>query len=407
VPFEFVAQPFEDGFHLRDFFELIQDEESIATLDVVVAWVKRTGLVEVKSNLDAFRARGGTIRAIAGISQGGTSRQGLELLRDIVDDAYVFHHSGRTFHPKVFLAAGDDRAIALVGSHNFTAGGVTKNYEAGILGDLLFGDEDDARFIDEIRDYVTRLLDDEEICRPLTTEFLAELITNPRYPLADEDAPKGTAEPVEGGVPADESEASKSGGPSLFGTSMSSMRATPKQPAGRPSSATPPAAGGLPLTPAAQPSPGPAPDPVVKRWFKRLPASDAQQLVGSNPSNTMTLVQARHPIDPFDYFRTEFFGSETWTTSETVGRGQAREVATIECEVIVRGVPLGTHVFDVRYTPGYDANQTNRTTELAWRQFGDYLRRHPLTSTIASLERTTSGRYQLIFDDTASGPFMY
>lgn len=179
MPFEFVVQPFDDGFHLRDFFELIRNDDAISHLDVVVAWVKRTGLHEVQGPMGDFRARGGTIRVIAGISQGGTSRQGLELLRDRTDEPYVFHHPGRTFHPKVFLGKGA-HGIVMVGSHNFTLGGVTRNYEAGILGELVLTDEDDARFLGEVEGYIARLLGEAELCRPLTAQLLDKLISNPR-----------------------------------------------------------------------------------------------------------------------------------------------------------------------------------------------------------------------------------
>lgn len=121
----------------------------------------------------------------------------------------------------------------------------------------------------------------------------------------------------------------------------------------------------------------------------------------------MTLVQARHPIDAATYFRDEFFGDETWTRAETRGRGQPREITTIRCDVTVHGSDLATEEFDVRFTPGYDADEANRTTELAWRDFGAYLRAHNLTGAIATLEKTDAGRYKLTIADTPTGPFLH
>lgn len=278
---------------------------------------------------------------------------------------------------------------------------MSKNYEAGVLGELLLADEDDARFLGEIDGFIARLLADTELCRPLTAQLLEELIENPRYPLADEDQPQGKAEPVEDESPSDEDSKSSGEAPALFGSSSEKMRSLAKAGGGPRPPGTPP-----PASPTMSPS-QPTTSSVVRRWYKRLPAADAQQLVGSSPSNTVTLVQFRHPIQAATYFRDEFFRNETWTAAETRGRGQPREVATINCEVMVHGIHLGTEVFDVRYTPGYDADEANRTTELAWRDFGAYLREHNLTGAFATLEKTTDGQYRLTIADAPTGPFLY
>lgn len=407
----FVAQPYGNGFDLRDFFDLVVDDDSIVTLDVVVAWVKRTGLNLLRPSIDEFRSRGGTFRAVAGISQGGTSRQGLTILHDLADQAFVFHHPGRTFHPKLYLATGAKRGLVMVGSHNLTRGGATANYEAAILSDLDRAEPTDETFLTDIAAYIARLIDDTNLCIPLEPALIERLDSNPRYRLADEDTTEEQpvdpfAEPS-GDVPpatrADEESAA------LFGTSKHAMRSPPpiRQTATSTRGLATSTRAKAPLAPAKTADPASHVDPVVKRWFKTLLPSDAQQLSGSNPSNTMTLVQAGHPINAATYFRTEFFGSELWSTSETTGGAQQRELATIDCDVIVRGTPLGTHTFQIRHTPGYDANQGNRTTELAWREFGGYLRAHSLTDAVATLEKTAAGHYRLTIDDAPAGDFRF
>jgi hypothetical protein len=390
--------------HLRDFFKLVVQDDALMNLDVVVAWIKRTGVNALRPSIDEFRARGGAFRAIAGISQGGTSKQGLTLLNDLADEAFVFHHPGRTFHPKVYVASGSGRGLVFVGSHNFTLGGATRNYEAAILSELDLTQPEDRAFFDDVEAYIARLIDDTDLCIPLDGALIEELDSNPRYRLSDEDMQSGTDEPGEGlpppdsdadpGAPTDEESAA------LFGHSKHAMRVGP--PSAKNAAPTVPRPAGTPRK-----GSGAGPDPVVKRWFKRLPATDAQQLSGSNPSNTMTLVRAGHAIDAAAYFRTEFFASETWATSETIGGGQPREIATIEADVIVRSTFLGTRDFEIRHTPGYDSNQANRTTEFAWGDFGDYLRTNPVTGMIATLEKTAAGRYRLVIDQAATGGFLY
>lgn len=370
MPFEFVVQPFDDGYHLRDFFSRVADDRRYTSLDIVVAWVKRTGLDEIASSINAIRDRGGTVRVISGISLGGTSRQGLELLLRLADMSYVFHQPGRTFHPKVYSAKGDQNALIVVGSHNVTLGGVTRNFEAGILGDLDLTDRNDRDLLQSIDHFIERLIADVEVCRPLTEEFLDELVRDRRLPLADEDRSGGTMEPVEGVEPTPADADRSAIGPPLFGSSRERMRRSPARPARARPEVTPP------ITPVRPPRRGPAARPL-RRWFKRLPPADAQRLVGSNVSNTMTLVKqvddfpepgrkTRHPIDVSTYFRDEFFGNEVWYEEETRGRRQEREVATIECEVVVRDESLGAWMFEIRHTPGYEAEERNRTTEFAW-----------------------------------------
>jgi hypothetical protein len=114
----FITQPFDDGFDLRDLLVSLLRDPSITHLDVVVAWAKRSGLRIVEEDIQAFRARGGHLRMIVGISAGGATRQGLEMALSLATEAYVFNDtSGRTFHPKIYAAYGSDAASVLVGRY--------------------------------------------------------------------------------------------------------------------------------------------------------------------------------------------------------------------------------------------------------------------------------------------------
>lgn len=144
--------------------------------------------------------------------------------------------------------------------------------------------------------------------------------------------------------------------------------------------------------------------PVTKRWFKQLHDIDAQQPGGGHISNTMTLVAAGHPVSTQTYFRDDFFGDETWTPT-TSGRAKPRETTTIECEVFVRGEHLGTFDFQIRHTPAYEADQSNRTTELVWGDLGGYLRDNSLVGNYATLEKLANGKYRLHLQASPTGEF--
>jgi hypothetical protein len=77
----FVSQPFSGGPDMQSFIVSCAADPAMSQLDIVVAWAKRSGLRLVEPSLAAFKARGGTIRMIVGVSEGGATRQGLKVTR--------------------------------------------------------------------------------------------------------------------------------------------------------------------------------------------------------------------------------------------------------------------------------------------------------------------------------------
>jgi len=188
----FVGQPFADGHDLHDFLEAVAADEAIMQLDVVVAWAKRSGLRRVRPYVETVCDRPGMARLIVGIDEGGATRQGLELAREVFSSVHVFHdNSWRTFHPKIYLAVGAKRARLLVGSNNLTAGGVFYNYEVALECTLAL--PEDQGLLDAVRAYIHRLYADGDVCKALDDDLFTELTTNPRYRVGDEDAGRAAA----------------------------------------------------------------------------------------------------------------------------------------------------------------------------------------------------------------------
>jgi HKD family nuclease len=108
------------------------------SFDFAVAWVRRSGMKHIESELRSFLKRGGTLCAIVGLDLENTSQQGLESLLDLehygAASTYVFHNenSGSTFHPKLYLLRNDVEAQLIVGSNNLTEAGLFRNVEAGL-----------------------------------------------------------------------------------------------------------------------------------------------------------------------------------------------------------------------------------------------------------------------------------
>src|SRR5437764_9688506 len=89
VKVHFLAQPFADGSDLRDFLAAAAGDDNLANLDAVVAWAKRSGLSRLREELEVIRSRPGQTRLIVGIDEGGATRQGLVLARELFDSVHV------------------------------------------------------------------------------------------------------------------------------------------------------------------------------------------------------------------------------------------------------------------------------------------------------------------------------
>lgn len=401
----FIHQPDEFGFDLRDAFAEFAELSDLESLDVVVAWARRSGIRALHDSVRSMRDAGAKLRAIIGISQGGTSQQALSEALELFDDTWIFHLPGRTFHPKVYLAKAKMEAVVLVGSHNLTAGGAVNNFEAGVLSRLDLAEPDDLNFYEQVTDFIERLRNDTNICLKLDNDLLSTLSASASYTLDDEDQPLQPA----AGAPtnAAQSAAGSTNAVSLF--SSSSVQLRQRVHTGR---------SGAGSAPRQVQSPGPshlgqstggsAPSPssLVRRWFKKLGRIDAQQPGSGHRSNTMTLVQAGHNIDHRTYFYETFFKGANWEASETRS-GKPRQVATVRFSVIVDGEDKGEHDLEIRHTPLYASEQGNRTTELQWNpRLGNYLSSHPLTGRIVSLELNANGQYRLIIDEKPAGIFV-
>lgn len=163
-------------------------EPDLTSLRLVVAWGKQSGLSRLANALAAFRDRGGTSEAVLGVDEGGATVEGLQLARDLFTDPFVFHDPGtRTFHPKLYVFQGPQRAVVAVGSWNLTRGGLFGNYEAGAIVDLDL-ENDDLGFLDDANAYVDGFRAFGEHCMPLDEGLIQRLVESRRFRVSAEGA---------------------------------------------------------------------------------------------------------------------------------------------------------------------------------------------------------------------------
>lgn len=106
-------------------------------LRFAVAFAKQGPLLRLAADIEAWRATSKTVEAVFGIDHMGTSKQALEFALRSFDSVYVTHvGQGNpqrvTFHPKMYIFDGDQKAVCFYGSHNLTVGGTETNFEAGV-----------------------------------------------------------------------------------------------------------------------------------------------------------------------------------------------------------------------------------------------------------------------------------
>jgi HKD family nuclease len=192
----FINQPFEgEGHRVGDHLsELLARHGDFDTFQIAVAWARSGGIRPLFDLMRRFRQNGGQIEVVVGIDLNGTSLQALRMFREVAQTVRIFQNAHPrlrpTYHPKLYLFSGPASAAVVLGSSNFTMGGLYVNYEQNIRLDLDLAGNDDRSVLDDIRrGYQASVDAPNGVVRLLTDELLAQLVE--RRLLVDEAAPAG------------------------------------------------------------------------------------------------------------------------------------------------------------------------------------------------------------------------
>ncbi|WP_258802630.1 phospholipase D family protein [Pseudarthrobacter sp. NS4] len=409
---KFVPQPYADQSNLADWFDHISVSSAYTEFHMVVAWAKKSGLGRIQPLLHSFGNRpGNKTHAVVGVSEGGASEQGLDILATTIHDAYVFHDAGRTFHPKVYVASGSSKASLFIGSNNMTAGGLAWNYEAALWIDLDRDEADDEALYQSVMDYYKNLVADTNVCIPLNASTMPQILASPALRIQDEDIARRPAS-SRGDEPEDDDAVSHGIVPDLFGRSATEKRRLPLLPGSGPTArARSPLASPVPTQgPGRRPTltgmPAQLPAAfVVKRWFKTMDKTAAQQPPSerSNPTGNLRLSQEGFPIQHKTYFEQVFFSGLPWAprpNDPTVAE------VSVQFDVYIDGQSYGMVPIVVSHAPHRIAGQGNVPTVLHWGPLSQILRQGNFVDEVITLERIWAGRYRLIISPHIVGPFM-
>jgi HKD family nuclease len=113
---------------------------SSESVDIAVAFLKESGYQEIEPELNRFLKKGKTLRLLVGladfcITDAEPLEELLKIQAKIGKKIQLKYYSNTEFHPKLIIFRETDKIYAIIGSSNFTAGGLGGNIEANAFFD--------------------------------------------------------------------------------------------------------------------------------------------------------------------------------------------------------------------------------------------------------------------------------
>lgn len=161
-------------FRLIDWMEanfLSSDYDSFKCL---VAFAKIKPFYKLHESIQKWNSRGNQSEAVIGVDHKGTSYQALQYALANFDTVNILHADYSTFHPKLYIFLGNEKATAYYGSSNFTSGGLETNFEGGVI--INYNLPDDQPELDDLLNSFNSVFSPSVSClTPLTLATLDEM----------------------------------------------------------------------------------------------------------------------------------------------------------------------------------------------------------------------------------------
>lgn len=162
-------------------------------INFFVAFLRRTGLSDIVKFLKSAKENDKNITFYVGIDQKVTSKQALEKLLELNIPTFIYNSNSYIYHPKIYLFEGKDKNRVIIGSSNFTNNGLFNNVEASVLLDFTSQDKSGIKFLNQVKDYFSPLLEfDDPNITEVTQEYIQELAEKGLLSNEDFENEKGT-----------------------------------------------------------------------------------------------------------------------------------------------------------------------------------------------------------------------
>lgn len=347
--------------------------KGITRVLISVAFARSSG---VRLLAKALRPLASKTAVFVGIRNDITSVQALLALKNLGVELYAVDtgRSTEIFHPKIYLAVQATQAKAVVGSANLTSSGLGGNIEGSAVLDLDLTDHDDASYVQDLIDSITRLPADypHNVLQVCTVREIVKLLRDGR--VVDE---RIRTLPVSSTPLREKRE-------TVRRMPLKSRSKRPVMPGLRlPSIARISRAGWTLLWES---------DELSERDLN-IPSGKR-----TNPTGSMTLRKGRMSgINPRHYFRNVVFSSLDWIADTQPGKTHL-ETATAPFEVIIKGISYGEHHLQLRHntrTGIATYRQSNLVTHLRWGVLRPLIAKRDLLDATLKLFRKRGGRFAL------------
>jgi HKD family nuclease len=355
----FILQAVTTANHAASIRTLLQLPEPNRIL-ISVAFARTTGLDAIHDHLKPLA---GKTKFFVGIRNDITSIQAVERLLELNLELYAVDTGSRQtiFHPKLYLAANETDATAIVGSANMTFNGLHNNIEISTCMALdLTKSSTDKIFLDAVVDAFDSMLamHPNHVFKIMDKKHALKLFEEGR--LADETV---ILAPVAG------SSVRKGERDNLAPMKLSRVRRPPPTtPKAVPAKSAAPAKGLA--TKAAPVSAKPIAGTKYLVWESK-PLSERDLSIprgaNTNPTGSMGFKKGLYgDIDQRHYFYDEVFNGLEWKADEP---GSKKRRATADFELVIKNISYGNFNLAVAHstdTTSASYLQGNFTTQLHW-----------------------------------------
>jgi HKD family nuclease len=339
-----------------------------------VAYVKVSGVELLRPQLKRL---GSQATVFAGIRNGVTSRQGLQMLLDLGVTTYAVDTGSRQilFHPKIFFAQGPTKARFVIGSANLTHGGLNNNIEGGLQVELDLGDDEDRNLGQEIDSQLSTLpsMYPQNIIPVKKTADLVLFEKSGR--LLDESLVIAPHPTTTAQTPADDKVPKIALLVPRIYAKIKEAKTTPPLPT--------PVAKGIARRISVSWAPVWQSKPLTERDLQ-IPTSRK-----THPTGSMNLDKGLLPatVDHRHYFRDEVFTGLTWAREKPTV-----EASTASCQLVVKGISYGEAELPVAHTTSTSSKsykQKNAMTRLSWGVLKPFIAHRNLLGRTLTLYRDT------------------